>query len=186
WEGPSRLAAEGERGGGGVRRVGRIRRDARRGRRGRVDRPCIAGGRPGVSGRVRLAHLERVRACREAAVALRTGARGEPCAVELASKGSSRFTAERERRGGGVRRVGRIRSDARRSRRRRVDRPCIARRRPRVSGRVRLTYLERVRAVGQARIALRGRAGRESATVELAAERRSRLPREGEGGGGGV
>src|SRR5438874_1008736 len=93
-EGPSRFAAEGERGGGGVRRVGRIRSDARRSRRGRVDRPCIAGGRPRVSGRVRLTYLERVRACRKAAVALRTGARGEPCAVELASKGSSRFTAE--------------------------------------------------------------------------------------------
>src|ERR687887_351513 len=151
----------------------------------RVDRPAEAGrGGVRVPGCVGGAHLEAVRAVRQARVVLRARAAGEGAGVELALEaraGLGRVEAEAGRTR--VRQAARARVDDG-VRSGRVDRPAEAGRGGvRVPGCVGGAHLEAVRAVRQARVVLRARAAGEGAGVELALEARAGLGRvEGEAG----
>src|SRR5205085_8322217 len=109
------------------------------------------------------------------------GAGREAGAVELALEARAALARrEREARIRRIRGIRRLGVDAR-ARRRRVDRPRVARDPAGVAGGVRRLDLERVRALGEARVALGGRAGAEPGAVELAAGARpAPAPPEGE------
>src|SRR5213079_1222448 len=186
------VAAEGEGGVADAVRVGRMRLDRRVGWRP-VDRPGEGGRRRiDVAARVVGPNLEGMAPVGQARVGLRARAGREAAAVEVAFETgytgpAGVVAAEGE---GGVAdavRVGRMRL-ARRVGWRPVDRPGEGgRRRIDVADRVVGANLEGMAPVGQARVGLRARAGREAAAVEVAFETGYTGPAgvvaaEGEGG----
>ena len=167
-----------------IRQPGRAHRDRRRCRSGRVDYPASARCRAGVSGGVRLAHLERVSALRKTGIWLRARAGGERRAVEGALERGGRFAREREGGRGLVGLPGRTNRDRRRRGRRGIDRPASTCRGAGVTGGVDLAHLERMGTVSETAVGLRARAGRKRRAVERALEAGTRLSGEGEGGRG--